>query len=159
MPQPRHSTTRLSPLPVCVVFGAIPPSRSPGRYVLTLVNADKHGSWMQPFRLPKTSMPSMGIVEMGTDRFFSYLGGALGALGSDEELPTLAVEPVVSFVRSYLSGLLAPLPPLEEEGGSGLPELANLAHNAPKKAPENLAPKVDTTPKQAAGEGEARTDL
>jgi hypothetical protein len=105
----------------------------PPRYILTLVNAEKHGSWMQPFRLPKTVLPSMGIVEVGTDRFFSFLGDPIGTAGTDAELPTLAVGPVVDFVRAYLSGLLAPLPPLDEEGGNGLLELGNSAHNAPKE--------------------------
>jgi protein disulfide-isomerase A1 len=95
-----------------------------GEYVLTIVDAEKHASWLKPFYLDGGALPSMGLLKVSTNQFFSYQGTDLGALGSDDAVPVVNAEAVVSFVRAFLSGLLRPLPPLPEEmGGPEKPDL------------------------------------
>jgi thiol-disulfide isomerase/thioredoxin len=81
-----------------------------GNYSLSIVNTDSQRSWLTPFHLKDAPLPSMGLMEVGTDKFYKF-EGVVGTLGDDDNKPTLRAADVLQFVRAYLSGLMAPVPP------------------------------------------------
>lgn len=89
-----------------------------GKALFTAVDAEKHKAWLKGFRLEDMPLPSLGLVDTVTDRFYAMKApvGELGTVGEVDpedktvgDSPTVDVDAITEFIKGVLAGVETPV--------------------------------------------------